>query len=106
MPDCSNQEAAYELAVIAEAVAAAAWAVEQAEADLKYYDLMDATTAKWSAWMAYMYCLSGFGGTSRAASLATEARTALRELKVQNLKNLIAHRDELIARADALKAAK
>lgn len=106
MPDCSSQEAAHELAVIAKAVAEAAWAVEQAEADLKYYDLMTATANEWATWMAYWYCMAGMGSSSRSASLATEARASLRELKVQNLKNLTAHRDELIARADALKAAK
>lgn len=104
MPDCTTEEAEYDLAVIEEAVAAAEWAVEQAEADLKYIELQDATANKWTTMMAWWYCLAGGdGGGSRYQNLAAEAKASLRELLTQHVKNVTAHRDELRARVATSK---
>lgn len=105
MPDCSEQEAAYNLAVIEEVVAAAEWAVEQAEADVKYMELQDATANKWTKFMAWMYCLMG-GDGSRVQSFATEAKSALKEMKTRHLEEVRAYRDEVVSRAKSLGALK
>lgn len=107
MPDCSSLEAAYLVAEAAEAVAAATWAVEQAEADLAYNDLLDASAAKWTAQMAWWYCMMGGGMRMQAVQAASkEARAAAREMKVQHITRLKAHRDEVVKRFEALKVTK
>lgn len=109
MPDCTSLEAAYIAAEAAEAVAAATWAVEQAEADLAYNDMVDASTAKWAAWMALWYCQMGFGSGLRmqaTQAATTESRAAARELRVLHIERLKAHRDEVVKRFETLKAAK
>lgn len=105
MPDCSEQEAAYDLAVIAQTVDAAIWAVKQAEADLANIDLQNSTANVWTTFMAWMYCLMG-GDGSRVQSFATEAKSALKEMKTRHLEEVRAYRDEVVSRAKSLGALK
>ncbi len=81
MPDCTTEEAEYDLAVIEEPLPPLNGG-RAAEADLKYIELQDATANKWTKMMAWWYCLAGGdSGGKRSQNLGRRGKASLRELE-------------------------
>lgn len=88
MPDCTAQQAAYDLAVATTAVRLAEWAVEAAEAQLAWMLYQSAGSDMAAKQMALQQCLmGGMGGGMMRSSEPEDPIVTLQRRHIDNLKN-------------------